>query len=65
MHRQSICINSKNFNVDKLVVAESKEIKTNGSFKLKLADMSYLNDKDEPCDLYISLPTFETYGPFP
>jgi len=46
MHRQSICINSKNFNVDKLVVAESKEIETKGSFKLKLADISYLNDKD-------------------
>ena len=65
MSRQSICIKPSEFNVDKLVISEAKELKTKGNLKMKIAEISYLNDEEEPCDLYISLPTVETYGPFP
>jgi len=65
MYQSSINITAKNFNVDKLIISDSKEIKTKAGYKMKIAGISYLNDNNEPCDLYISLPKVETYGPYP
>src|SRR6266568_6903552 len=65
MSRQSICIKPSEFNVDKLVISEAKELKTKGNLKMKISEIYYINDQNQPCDLYISLPTVETYGPFP
>src|SRR5258708_26835721 len=65
MSRQSICINSKTFNADKLVISEVKELKIRGNIKMKIAEITYKNEKNEPCDLYLSLPKLDTYGPFP
>ena len=65
MSRQSICIPSKTFNADNLVISEVKEIKIKGNIKMKIAEIFYKNEKNEPCDLYLSLPKVDTYGPFP
>jgi len=65
MSRSTINIIAKNFNFDKLVISDSMEIKTKAGFKMKVAEISYLNDNNKPCDLYISLPKVETYGPYP
>src|SRR6266496_5102602 len=65
MSRQSICISPTEFKVDKLIISEHKEIKTKNNFKMKISELSYLNNKNEHCDLFLSLPTVETYGPFP
>src|SRR5258708_34720426 len=65
MSRQSICITSKTFNADKLVISEVKEIKIKGNMKMKIAEIFYKNEKNELCDLYMSLPKLDTYGPFP
>src|SRR6266496_6087208 len=65
MSRSTICIMPSKFKVDKLIISEHKEIKTKGNFKMKISEVSYLNNKNEHCDLFLSLPTVETYGPFP
>ena len=65
MSRQSICITSNNFNADKLVISEVKELKIRGNIKMKIAEIFYKNEKNELCDLYMSLPKLDTYGPFP
>src|SRR5258708_3785517 len=65
MSRSTICIDVTEFNVDKLVISEPKEIKTKNNFKMKISEISYQNDKNEPCELYFSLPTVDAYGPFP
>jgi len=65
MSHPTICINAKDFNADKLNISEPKEIKTKSNIKMKIAEISYLNDKDELCDLYITLPPVSTYGPYP
>jgi len=70
MSRPSILITPKTFYADKLVISESKDIKIKGDLSLKLSEISlsqisYLNDNDEACQLFISLPTVETYGPYP
>ena len=65
MSRSTTCININDFNADKLNISELKEIITKGNIKMKIAEISYLNDKNELCDLYISLPSVSTYGPFP
>jgi len=59
MSRQPICIKPSEFIADNLVISEIKE-----NQQMKLAKISYLNDQKQPCDLYISLPTVETYGPY-
>src|SRR5258708_2692361 len=64
MSKPAICINVTEFNVDKLVISEPKLIKTK-NFKMKIFEISYQNEKNEPCGLFISLPTVEAYGPFP
>jgi len=64
MSRQSINIKPKTFNADKLVVSEPIEIKK-GNRKMKLSEISYLNDNNESCDLLISLPKVQTWGPYP
>src|SRR5467141_1415653 len=64
MWKPAICINVTKFNVNKLVISEPKQIKTKNNFKMKISEISYQNDKNEPCDLYVSLPTVDTYGPF-
>src|SRR5258708_27170573 len=65
MSRQSICITSNNFNADNLVISEVKELKIRGNIKMKIAEITYKNEKNELCDLYLSLPKIDTYGPFP
>ena len=65
MSHPTICINAKDFNADQLNISEPKEIKTKSNIKMKIADISYLNDKNELCDLYITLPPVSTYGPYP
>src|SRR6266496_1613407 len=65
MSRQPICIKPSEFIADKLVISEPEQIKTRNKKKLQISGISYLNNKDEPSDLYLSLPTVETYGPFP
>src|SRR6266568_2051370 len=65
MSRQSIFISPTEFKSDKLVISEPEQIKTKKNFKMKISGISYLNNKDEPCDLFLSLPNVETYGPFP
>src|SRR5258708_37231340 len=65
MFRQSICITSKTFNADNLVISEVKQLKIKGNMKMKIAEITYKNEKNEPCDLYLSLPKLDTYGPFP
>src|SRR6266496_4131199 len=65
MSRQSICISPTEFKSDKLVISEPEQIKTKKNFKMKISGISYLNNKDEPCELFLSLPNVETYGPFP
>ena len=65
MSRPTICISPTEFKVDKLIISEHKEIKTKNNFKMKISELSYLNNKNEHCDLFLSLPTVETYGPFP
>ena len=32
---------------------------------MKISEISYLADENVPCDLFICLPTVETYGPYP
>src|SRR5258708_12961352 len=65
MSKTAICIDVTEFNVDKLVISEPWEIKTKNNFKMKISEISYQNDKNEPCELFFSLPTVEAYGPFP
>jgi len=70
MYRPSILITPKSFNADKLVISVSKDIRIKGDLSLKfteisLSEISYLNDSNEACQLFISLPTVETYGPYP
>src|SRR6266496_3334682 len=65
MSRPTICISPTEFKVDKLIISEYKEIKTKNNFKMKISEIYYINDQNQPCDLYISLPSVETYGPFP
>src|SRR6266496_4293363 len=65
MSRPTICISPTEFKDDKLIISEHKEIKTKNDFKTKISEIYYINDQNEPCDLYISLPTVKTYGPFP
>lgn len=65
MQRPTICITPKTFNADKLNVSDPKEIKTKANISMKLSNISYSNEENEPCDLYISLPAVETYGPYP
>ena len=65
MSRQAICINVRDFNIDNLVISGAKEIKTKENIKMKVADIFYLNDQEEPCDFYIPLPKMNTYGPYP
>ena len=60
MSGQTICINTKQFNADTLIISEHKEIKTKGNIKMKILEIYYLNEKNEPCDLYITLPKVET-----
>src|SRR5271163_377730 len=64
MSRSTICINATDFNADNLVLSDCKEIKK-GNLKLKISDLSYLNEKNELCALYIQLAEVETFGPFP
>jgi len=62
MSKPTICIFATNDNIDKIIISELKNIKTKNKLKLKLSDISYLNDQNELCDLYITLPKVETYG---
>jgi len=63
--RPTICITAKQFNADKFKVSETKIFQTKSNMKLKFSEISYLNDKDEPCDLFITLPKVQTWGPYP
>ena len=65
MSRLTICINAKDINIDKFDISEQKEIKTKNNIKMKIAEIGYMNDNNEICDLYIILPTVETFGPHP
>ena len=65
MNQLTINITPKSFNADKLVVSDFKEIKIKNGIKMKVSDISYENDNGETCQLYITLPTIETFGPYP
>src|SRR6266496_2417162 len=65
MSRSTICIMPYEFISDRFIISDPKEIKTKNSFKMKISEIYYINDQNQPSDLYISLPTVETYGPFP
>jgi len=63
--RQTICITPTQFREDKLIISKSQEIILKGNIKMKLSEISYLNDNNEPCNLYLSLPKVSTFGPHP
>src|SRR6266496_5294302 len=65
MSRSTICIKPSEFIADRVIISDPKEIKTKNNFKMKISEIYYINDQNQHCDLYISLPTVETYGPFP
>ena len=65
MARSTICITAKEFNGDRLIMSDRKQIKTKANTKMNVAEITYLNDKEEPCDLYIALPKVSTWGPHP
>ena len=65
MNQLTINITPKSFNADKLVVSDFKEIKTKNCIKMKVSDISYENDNGEACQLFMTLPTVETFGPYP
>src|SRR6266496_1701400 len=65
MSRSTICIKPSEFISDRFIISDPKEIKIKNSFKMKISEIYYINDQNQPSDLYISLPTVETYGPFP
>src|SRR5271163_534070 len=63
--RQTICITPTQFREDKLIISESQEIILKGNIKMKLSEISYLNEHNEACNLYVSLPKVSTFGPYP
>src|SRR6266581_912845 len=65
MSRSTICIMPSEFISDRFIISDPKVIKIKNSFKMKISEIYYINDQNQPSDLYISLPTVETYGPFP
>src|SRR5881628_4098865 len=65
MSRQAIFINVTEFNGDRLIMSDRKQIKTKANTIMNVAEITYLNDKEEPCDLYIALPKVSTWGPHP
>src|SRR6266581_8136785 len=65
MSRSTICIKPSEFISDRFIISDPKEIKIKNSFKMKISEIYYINDQNQPSDLYISLPTVVTYGPFP
>ena len=56
---------SKEFNENKLIISELKDIKTKSGLEINILDISYLNGENEAWSLYLTLPTIETYGPYP
>jgi hypothetical protein len=66
MSNLSICIKPQQFNESNLIINEPKTYEyKNNNRKIITSDICYLNDKNECCKLYITLPPMQGYGPFP
>src|ERR1043165_4204384 len=66
MSRPTICIKPQDFNESNLVIYEPKVYQAkDGKIKITTSDILYLNDNNEPCDLFIKLPSVDTYDHLP
>src|SRR5260221_10776799 len=66
MSRPTICTKPQEFNIELLEIKEPKVYKQKDTnLNIETADIMYLNDKSELCDLYLILPQIETYSPSP
>src|ERR1051325_7275411 len=65
MSRPTICIKPQEFNESNLVISEPKTFKPKDSnARIITSEILYQNKEGKLCDLYISLPSIEAYGPF-
>ena len=65
MSRPTICIKPQEFNESNLIFSEPKTFKPKDSnARIITSDILYQNKEGKLCDLYISLPSIEAYGPF-
>ena len=66
MSRPAICIKPQKLNIESLEIREPKVYKPRDiNLSIKTSEILYRNNKGELCDLYITLPQIETYGPSP
>ncbi len=66
MARPAVCIRPQELNTELLEIKEPKVYKPrDNNLSIKTSEILYRNNKGELCDLYISLPQIETYGPSP
>src|SRR6266536_3299631 len=66
MSRPAICIKPQELNIESLEIREPKVYKPRDiNLSIKTSEILYRNNKGELCDLYITLPQIETYGPSP
>jgi hypothetical protein len=66
MSRPTICIKPLEFNELNLVINEPKVYQAkNSKIKMTTSDILYQNEKGELCNLFVKLPSVNTYGPSP
>jgi hypothetical protein len=66
MSRPTICIKPEEFNESNLIINEPKVYQPKDSkIKITTSDISYLNNKGEPCDFFVRLPSVDSFGPSP
>jgi hypothetical protein len=66
MSRPVICIKPQEFNELNLVINEPKVYQAkNSKIKITTSDILYQNREGELCNLFIKLPSVNTYGPSP
>src|SRR5580693_2651183 len=66
MSRPTICIKPQQFNELNLVINEPKVYQAKDSkIKIITSEILYKNSKGELCDLFVKLPSVETYAPSP
>jgi hypothetical protein len=66
MSRSTICIKPQDFDESNLVINEPKIYQAKDSkIKITTSDILYKNSKGELCDLFIKLPSVDSYGPSP
>ena len=66
MSRPTICLKPQEFNELNLVINEPKVYQVKDSnIKITTSEILYKNNEGEICDLFVKLPSVETYGPSP